>query len=124
METYGGGIWHSWFDRDLSIAGRVIVASNNTDSFTSKLVKIDRPLLRIPTLAIHLDRTANENFKFNTETEFTPILGQLSSQFNAKKKKDHAPIGVTDDSACHQPLLQLIAEDLCVKPDAIQDFEL
>lgn len=101
------------------------MANNTTDSFTSKLVKIDRPLLRIPTLAIHLDRTANENFKFNAETEFTPILGQLSSQFNAKMKKDHAPIGGSDDSACHQPaLLQLIAEELCVKPEAIQDFEL
>lgn len=52
VETYGGGIWHSWLDRDLSLAGRVVIAEQG-GVFTSKLVKIDKPLLRIPTLAIH-----------------------------------------------------------------------
>jgi aspartyl aminopeptidase len=103
----------------------VIVADNSTGSFISKLVKVDRPLLRIPTLAIHLDRNVNENFKFNTETEFTPILGQLSSQFNAKIKKGDVPTDGPDVSPCHQPaLLQLMAEELSVKPDEIHDFEL
>ena len=49
---YGGGIWHSWFDRDLSVAGRVVTADRN-GTFSSKLIKIDRPIIRVPTLAIH-----------------------------------------------------------------------
>ena len=52
VETYGNAIWHSWFDRDLSLAGRVVLADKN-GGFTSKLVRIEHPLLRIPTLAIH-----------------------------------------------------------------------
>ena len=50
---YGGGIWHTWLDRDLSVAGRIVVTDNGSSKFTSKLVKIDKPIIRIPSLAIH-----------------------------------------------------------------------
>ena len=52
-------MWHSWLDRDLSLAGRVVV-SQQSGGFTSKLIKIDRPILRIPTLAIHRERVFRE----------------------------------------------------------------
>jgi len=128
IETYGGGIWHSWFDRDLSIAGRVIVAEKGS-GYTSRLVKIDRPLLRIPTLAIHLDRSSSDNFKFNTETEFTPILGLLASNLNAPTDKvqsnDNNKQGASSIQDNHHPaLLALLAEEMNVKPEEIHDFEL
>ncbi|ORY28484.1 aminopeptidase [Naematelia encephala] len=89
VELYGGGTWHTWFDRDLSLAGRVIVSTPTPNgagggpSYISKLVKIDRPLLRIPNIAIHLDRTMNDAFKFNKEKELKPVLGLVAEQLNA-----------------------------------------
>lgn len=155
METYGGGIWHTWFDRDLSLAGRVIVSDSSTGKYRSKLIKIDRPLLRIPTLAIHLDRGAADNFKFNTETEFVPILGQvIADQLNAihhhkekasseshkeeesnvQEQKVHTHndnvgskqegLGLDHSANHHTALLHLLADELSVKPEEINDFEL
>ncbi|ELU45474.1 aspartyl aminopeptidase [Rhizoctonia solani AG-1 IA] len=149
VETYGGGIWHSWFDRwlnpsyylkgskteslhrDLSLAGRVIVTDKNSTKFTSRLVNLKRPLLRIPTLAIHLDRTVNDNFKFNQETQFIPILGQVASQLNGPpvpETSDKNPvIGVAGSNVQtnhHASLIDLIAEDISVSPEEIHDFEL
>lgn len=68
-------MWYSWFDRDLTVAGRALVAKGDGDAIESKLVYIDKPIMIIPSLAIHLDRNVNENgFKFNTETNLLPIL--------------------------------------------------
>ncbi|KAJ7781348.1 aspartyl aminopeptidase [Mycena metata] len=125
VETYGGGIWHSWLDRDLSVAGRVV--TTHADGFKSKLVKIDRPLLRIPTLAIHLDRNVNDTFKFNQETEFVPILGQVASQLNepAPTPMDSGPQKASSiQNNHHSALLSLLAGELSVAPEEIHDFEL
>ncbi|KAF8897437.1 aspartyl aminopeptidase [Infundibulicybe gibba] len=135
VETYGGGIWHSWLDRDLSIAGRVVVADKAGGTFKSKLIKIDRPLLRIPTLAIHLDRNVNDNFKFNQETEFVPILGLIESELNNskddsdsddEKKPKRAPTKVASSIQTnhHPALLSLLAGELSIAPEEIHDFEL
>ncbi|TFK94700.1 aspartyl aminopeptidase [Polyporus arcularius HHB13444] len=126
VETYGGGLWHTWFDRDLSLAGRVVIA-DKSGNFQAKLVKIDKPLLRVPSLAIHLDRTAGNDFKFNLETEFVPILGLIEEQLNSKgeESKDKEPRKATSIQDNHHPaLLSLLASELSVAPEYIHDFEL
>jgi len=141
VETYGGGIWHSWLDRDLSLAGRIVTADKN-GSFASKLIKIDRPLLRIPTLAIHrassstrafshvvthapqVDRNVNENFKFNQETEFVPILGQIADKLNEDSVRNQVALASSVQENHHPALLSLLAGELNVSPEEIHDFEL
>jgi aspartyl aminopeptidase len=74
-----------------------------------------------------VDKTSSDNFKFNTETEFTPILGLLASNLNAPTDKvqgnDHnKPAGIQDNH--HPALLALLAEEMNVKAEEIYDFEL
>ncbi len=95
VETYGGGIWHSWFDRDLAVAGRIVTSTpsmdekgNACETIAEHLVRIDRSILRIPTLAIHLDSSVREGFKFNNESHLTPILATLKTHQECTPGKD------------------------------------
>lgn len=131
VETYGGGIWHTWFDRDLSIAGRVMV-KDGKGNYQQKLIKVDRPILRIPTLAIHLDRTTS--FDPNKENELFPIAGLVAAELNrtgAKKYETDAdetdaefkPLKVLSDR--HHPyVVEIIAEHAGVDVDDVVDFEI
>jgi aspartyl aminopeptidase len=74
VEVYGGPILATFADRDLSLAGRVNVRTPG--GFTSRLVRFNEPLLRLPNLAIHMNREVNENgLKFNKQTELPLLLG-------------------------------------------------
>ncbi len=78
-EVYGGTILSSWLDRPLSLAGRVIV--KNGDVFEIKTVKLDRDLLLIPNVAIHLNRSVNAGYTFNPAVDMLPLfaIGEVGS---------------------------------------------
>jgi aspartyl aminopeptidase len=75
VEVYGGALLNPWFDRDLSLSGRVSF-SNGAGELCKALVDFRRPLAVIPSLAIHLDREANAKRSINAQTDIVPVLGQ------------------------------------------------
>ena len=135
VETYGGGLWHTWFDRDLSIAGRLIVKDAH-GNIVQKLVHLKRPILRIPTLAVHLDR--QDPFSFNKETQLVPIAGLVAAELNRHRKgridgadstgKDATsspfePLKALDQR--HHPyIVELLGREADVQPSQVVDFEM
>ncbi|KAL0084794.1 peptidase M18 [Phycomyces blakesleeanus] len=113
VELYGGGIWHTWFDRDLGIAGRVMV-QNQDGTFKHTLVRINRPILRVPTLAIHLDSSANTAFSFNKESQFIPVLATTAK----------AQVEEAQETKHHPALIGVLAEEMGIAPHQINDFDL
>ena len=78
VERYGGMLCAPWFDRPLSVAGRVVVKEN--DTFVTKLVDVDRDLLMIPNLAIHMSRQANEGYQYSAQKDMLPLYGEIAAK--------------------------------------------
>lgn len=74
VEKYGGMIMAPWFDRPLSVAGRVLVKTHH--GIAQKLVSIDRDLLMIPNAAIHMNRNVNDGYAYNAQTDLLPVFGE------------------------------------------------
>lgn len=106
-EVYGGPILYTWFDRPLSVAGRVILRSEDPFNPITRLIKISRPLLTIPHLAIHFNRAVNEGNPLSKQKDMMPLMALLNEGMN------------TDGSLCN-----LIAEALDTKPENILDMDL
>lgn len=106
-EVYGGPIINTWLDRPLSVAGRVALRGKNPLKPETRLVNIDKPLMIIPNLAIHMNRAVNDGVKLNTQKETLPLLALIDEKF----EKDNY-------------LLKLLGESLDVDSDDIVDFDL
>lgn len=78
VEGYGGAILSTWMDRPLSVAGRIYVRCGN--GVSEKLINIDRDLMVIPSLAIHMNRKVNEGMALNIQKDLLPIYGDGSSE--------------------------------------------
>ena len=101
VEKYGGMLLAPWFDRPLSVAGRVMIRTKS--GAETALVNVDQDLMVIPSLAIHVNRTANENASYNPQTDMQPLLGSEMA-----KGRLHS----------------LIAESLKIRPEDILSCDL
>lgn len=106
-EVYGGPILYTWFDRPLSIAGRVMLRSDNPLRPEPFLVRFDSPLLTIPHLAIHFNRAVNEGNPLSKQKDMLPVIGIVNDRLEADNL-----------------LLNLVAQKLDVEPSEILDFDL
>lgn len=79
-EVYGGPIMSTWFDRPLTLAGRVIVKSKDVMTPTTLLLHVKRPLLQISNLAIHFNRQVNDGVKLSRQKDVLPILGIINDE--------------------------------------------
>ncbi|MGI6178044.1 MAG: M18 family aminopeptidase [Eubacterium sp.] len=83
VEVYGGMLMAPWFDRPLSVAGRVIVERGN--SLSSKLVDVGRDLVLIPNVAIHMNRDQNKGVAYNEQTDLIPLFGSADAKGSFNK---------------------------------------
>ena len=91
VERYGGMLIAPWLDRPLSIAGRVMVETE--DGIESKLIDIDKDLLMIPNLAIHMNRSANDGYKWNPAVDTLPLVGGKDAKGKLKALLEEAAGG-------------------------------
>lgn len=121
VECYGGGLWHTWLDRDLGMAGRVIVKDPKTGQLQMHLVHVNKAVLRVPSLCIHLQSASERGaLTLNKEEHLTPILGQMADELNGPS----ATTGDKPKGAHCSMLLTLLARELDVDAASIVDMEI
>ena len=106
-EVYGGPILNTWLDRPLSIAGRVSLRGDDPFYPEIRLVNIQKPILVIPNLSIHMNRKVNEGIELNKQKDTLPLLTQITEQFEK-----------------NQFLVKLLAKELGVDYERVIDFDL
>lgn len=106
-EVYGGPIMSTWFDRPLTIAGRVIVRGSDALNPTTLLLHVKRPLLQISNLAIHFNRQVNDGVKLSKQKDMLPILGIINDELEKGNL-----------------LMNIICGELSIKPEEVLDFDL
>ena len=106
-EVYGGPILNTWLDRPLSIAGRILLKSDDIYAPREVMVDFKRPLLTIPNLAIHYNREVNDGIKLTKQNDMLPLLGMLNDKLNKQSY-----------------FIDMLAKEIKEKKEDILDFDL
>ncbi len=112
VEKYGGGILYTWFDRPLSMSGRVMVESGNPLCPKSLVFDLKKPVATIPHLAIHFNRAVNDGNKLSVQDDMKPVIGYFSDEEIAEAKSNGGFVK------------KIVAENLGIKPEEIIDYEI
>ena len=107
IEVYGGAILNTWFDRPLSLAGRVVLRGEDAYSPQTRTVDFHRPLLTVPNLAIHMNREVNKGVEYKPQRDLLPLLGMLG---DGEEKEGY--------------VRKLLAKELAVEESEILDYDL
>ena len=106
-EGYGGMILSTWLDRPLAMAGRVFLRGENPFKPVERIVNINKPVCIIPNLAIHMNRSINDGYKYNKQTDMLPLVGLINEQL---EKENY--------------MIKLLASELDVEVEEIIDFDI
>lgn len=112
VEKYGGGILYTWFDRPLSLSGRVELRSDDPYSPEERVFDLRRPIATIPHLAIHFNREVNSGNAISVQKDMKPVVGRFAPEEIAEFKKAGGVIN------------KLVADELNVRPEEIIGSEL
>lgn len=111
VEKYGGGILYTWFDRPLSMSGRVMLATKDPLCPETRIFDLERPVATIPHLAIHFNRGVNDGNPLSVQKDMKPVIGFFTPERIAAVKARGGFVKV------------MIAERLGIEPEEIIDFE-
>lgn len=112
VEKYGGGILYTWFDRPLSISGRVMTRGTDALHPVATMVDLKRAVCTIPHLAIHFNREVNDGNKLSVQKDMKPVIGIFLKE-EIENYKKHGGV-----------VKWIVADHLGIKPEEIIDYEL
>ena len=125
VETYGGGIWQTWFDRNLGVAGKALVRVARADGrleVQTRVVSIKRPLFYIPTVAPHLDQPYANGFQVNKEIHLRALLTDSGAADDVALSA--TMVAASGTPKHHPALVALVARELGVAADAVVGLDL
>lgn len=120
VELYGGMVRHTWIDRPLGVAGKVCVKGDNAFAPDVRFIDTKRPVMTIPGLAIHMDRTINESLSLNAQTDLLPVMGL----FDKSEESEAGANGGACKSDKSAWFVEFLAKEAGCNAEDILDYEI